>query len=393
MIEKVRVRGFKAIAEVEIELGVLNVFIGPNGAGKTSLLEAIGLLSAAVSGHVDEESLSRRGVRLGQPAVYKTALQDAGSLPRYIHLEALGNGYHYRVDLDNPIERPSKSWRFANEWFGKAGERKASFASRSPRSETPAYVGVVPSVIYLPKPAAAFRDALRDYRIFAPQTPMLRGTSPDATAKLPVGLGGGGLADVVAEMLARRNSRARSLLLNSLRDWFDWVSDVRVVPPSRLPIPPSVPMTRRVLAFTDKYSRRGRNLMTAYDASEGVLHALFLMVLVMHPETPSLVSVDNFGYGLHPRLKRALVSQVADWLLESGDRQLVLTTHDPLVLDGLPLLDDRVRLFVVERDSVGRVETRRILVDEELWRKKEERGWAMSDLWVEGWLGGVPNLW
>ena len=133
--------------------------------------------------------------------------------------------------------------------------------------------------------------------------------------------------------------------------------------------------------------------MTAYDASEGVLHALFLMVLVMHPGAPALAAVDNLGYGLHPRLKRALVSQVADWLLEKNDRQLVLTTHDPLVLDGLPLLDDRVRLFVVDRDTAGRVVVRRISVDEELWQKKEERGWAMSDLWIEGWLGGVPNLW
>lgn len=392
MVEKVLIRGFKALAEVEVELGVLNVFIGPNGAGKTSLLEAVGLLSAAVSGHVDEESLSRRGVRLGQPAVYKIALQNAGSLPRYIHLEAIGNGYHYRVDLDNPIERPSKSWRFANEWFGKVGERKAAFASRSPRSEISPYVGVVPAVIDLPESAVAFRDALRGYRIFAPQTPMLRGTSPDTTAKAPLGLGGGGLAEAVEEMLAG-NSDARSLLLDSLRDWFDWVAEVKVVPPSKLPIPPSVPMTRRVLAFTDKYSRRGRNLMTAYDASEGVLHALFLMVLVMHPEALAFAAVDNFGYGLHPRLKRALVSRVADWLLEKNNRQLVLTTHDPLVLDGLPLLDDRVRLFVVDRDSAGRVVVRRVLVDEELWRKKEERGWAMSDLWVEGWLGGVPNLW
>ena len=152
-------------------------------------------------------------------------------------------------------------------------------------------------------------------------------------------------------------------------------------------------MTRRVLVFADRYARRGRNRMTAYDASEGVLYALFLMVLALHPETPPLVAVDNVGHGLHPRLKRALISQVTDWLLERGDRQLLLTTHDPLILDGLPLLDDRVRLFAVERGRDGTVTVHRVTVDETLWEKKEQQGWAMSDLWVEGWLGGVPNLW
>ncbi len=33
-------------------------------AGKSNLLEALGVLSAAVSGRVDDEALLRRGVRL-----------------------------------------------------------------------------------------------------------------------------------------------------------------------------------------------------------------------------------------------------------------------------------------------------------------------------------------
>jgi len=149
MVRKVRVRGFKAIRDVEIELGWLNVFIGPNGAGKTSLLEALGLLGAAMSGRVDDESLSRRGVRLGQPAVYKTALRGA-SLPRYIHLEAASAHYQYRVDLDNPVHQPSQAWRFANEWFGAVGEPKASLASRSPRSAMDPFLGVASTVTGLP---------------------------------------------------------------------------------------------------------------------------------------------------------------------------------------------------------------------------------------------------
>ena len=96
---------------------------------------------------------------------------------------------------------------------------------------------------------------------------------------------------------------------------------------------------------------------------------------------------------MHPRLVRMLIRRFCDLMLAAPfKRQTLLTTHDPLLLDGLPLLDDRVRLFVVERDPKGAVMVRRIEVTKELWRKKEESGMTLSDLWIEGWLGGVPDL-
>ncbi len=391
MIRRIAVQGFKALWKVEIELGRLNVFIGPNGAGKTSLLEAIGLLSAAMQGRVDSEALARRGVRLGQPAVYKTALQpQVGALPRYIRLAADDGTYCYRVALDNPIRKPEKAWRFANEWFGLCSARRA-LVSRSPRSagQNPAR-GVVAATPLLE--GRALREALVAYRVFAPQTPMLRGIMPDPSAAEPVGLAGGGLAAAVADW-RRRDPGGWQRSVEVLRQWFDWVAAVEVLPSAQLPIPPQLPMTRQVLVFTDRYARAGRNRMTAYDASEGVLHALFLLVLAGHPDAPPVAAVDNVGYGLHPRLKRALMRHLAEYLLAHDGPQLLLTTHDPLLLDGLPLQNDQVRLFVTERDAQGRVQIRRVEVTPELWQEKEARGMTVSDLWVEGWLGGVPAIW
>lgn len=389
-VERVGVRGFKALVNVEVELGLLNVFIGSNGSGKTSLLEALGLLSAAAHSRVDDLFLLQRGVRLGQPSVYKTALEEEGRIPRYIHLEAEGWGFRYRVDLDNPVKRPDKTWRFANEWFGQV-KPEEKLVGRSPRSALDPTQGSL-GLAELPEAAQPLREALRSYRIYTPQTAVLRGVAQDPVPQAPWGLHGGGLAETLDEWF-RQQPEAHEQVREALREWFDWVDDVEVASTSKRLVPPSLPMSRKILVFTDRYARQGRNQMTAYDASEGVLHVLFLLALVLHPDAPPLAAVDNVGYGLHPRLKRVVIRWVADRLLEYGGRQLLLTTHDPLILDGLPLLDSRVRLFVVERRPNGAVEVRRITVDEELWKKKEERGWALSDLWVEGWLGGVPNLW
>lgn len=72
MIERFHVTAFKSLEDVTVELGRVNVFIGPNGSGKSNLLEALGVLGAAARGRVDDESLQRRGVRLGLPDRYRT---------------------------------------------------------------------------------------------------------------------------------------------------------------------------------------------------------------------------------------------------------------------------------------------------------------------------------
>ena len=73
MLKSFTVKAFKSIPDLTVELGQINVFIGANGSGKSNILEAIGVLSAAASGIVDDESLMRRGVRPGVPALYKTS--------------------------------------------------------------------------------------------------------------------------------------------------------------------------------------------------------------------------------------------------------------------------------------------------------------------------------
>ena len=80
------------------------------------------------------------------------------------------------------------------------------------------------------------------------------------------------------------------------------------------------------------------------------------------------------------------------WYLEAEEpRQILLTTHNPLVLDGLPLQDDRVRLFAVSRTNSGRTSVRRVVVDDSML-KKAGQGWTLSRLWVMGHLGGVPDV-
>ncbi len=138
---------------------------------------------------------------------------------------------------------------------------------------------------------------------------------------------------------------------------------------------------------------KGRDLLSGYDASEGALFVLFMLVLAMHAESPQMLAVDNFDASLNPRLARVMTERFVELVLASPNRrQVFLTTHQPTALDGLNLADERIRLFVVQRDSrTGETAPRPLTLRTEQLKAAGEQ-YSLSRLWTMGRLGGLPEL-
>jgi predicted ATPase len=152
-----------------------------------------------------------------------------------------------------------------------------------------------------------------------------------------------------------------------------------------------VARTQEVLRFTDRFMRKSRNTLTAYDASEGALYVLFSAILCLSPAAPAMFAIDNLDQALNPRLVTRLTSKLDEWLKTTGNgRQLLFTAHNPAVLDGLNLRDDEVRLFAVDRNSEGHTTVRRIAPSEQLLKLNQT--YPLSRLWMMGDLGAVPNV-
>ena len=179
--------------------------------------------------------------------------------------------------------------------------------------------------------------------------------------------------------------------IESVCELADWVESFGVVPRPHRIMATSAPSASLVLRFRDRFMRNGRNVLTASDASQGVLYVLAAAVLALHPDTPPLIAIDNFDQALNPRVARGLMERFCTWVLGNpASRQVILTTHNPLVLDGLDLTDDRVRLFAIDRTNQGATVATRIVLSDRLLAMAKE-GWPLSRLWVMGEIGGVPN--
>ena len=401
MLEKLYVKTFKSLEDVTVDLGQVNVFIGANGSGKSNLLEALGILSAAADGRVDDQTLLARGVRPGLPALYKSAFPAKAGERIPPHLFFGGQGAHarYEVSLHNPLTEPAPAWRFKTELWDDGETKAKPLVGRSPRSQNSNGVdperglAALKAVEVTSGSALDLLKLLQGYVIYSPTTPVLRGVAPETQPRHPVGLSGGGLPQAISELLRQRVSDAHSRrICRETLGLVDWAKSFGATSASRLSLSPSAAASRNVIRFRDRFMREDRNVLSGYDASEGALVALFLAVLSGHKESPRLCAVDNADHGLNPRLARSLIKLLCEWYLSAKNvRQILLTTHNPLVLDGLPLQDEGVRLFTVSRANSGRTSIRRIVVNDHLLERAEQ-GWTLSRLWVMGHLGGVPDV-
>lgn len=385
MLTKIKIQGFKSLYDVEMPLGHINVFIGANGSGKSNLLEAVGLLAVTASrfiakeppalgvseekepyNHESEEfydqELLQRGVRPGIAKLFLSSFPHK-SVPESITLSAYSERHRYTAMFPASKIRDGVLTAFGAttaHWEGEEESIKRLF------------------------------ELIRSYAIYSPNTSVLRGTQPDITQRLPIGLAGGRLAEAIDELLLPDADKFGTMDLETLLELLDWVDSIAIVPPSKDFVSPSVPTMRSVIRFTDRWMHQKNNQISAYDASEGALYVLFALVLATHPQSPRFFAIDNFDQAMHPRLARATMRVFSQQMLKT-ERQALITTHNPLVLDGLDLRDNRIRLFSVERNTFGATKVHRVQVSEEVV-EATQAGLSLSNLWVMGRLGGVPDI-
>ncbi|MGZ0080156.1 AAA family ATPase [Methylomonas sp. YC3] len=145
-----------------------------------------------------------------------------------------------------------------------------------------------------------------------------------------------------------------------------------------------------------------RNYLSAYDSSEGTLYLLFLVVLLLHRETPAIFAIDNIDNALNPAITKKLIETIIYVLCASdhsdvtiSPKQIFLTSHNPTSLDAFDIFDDNQRIFVVGREKDGATKVNRLQPSKGMERSdwiKMSGGRNLSELWIEGQIKGALGL-
>ena len=389
-IKEIKIKNFKSLYDVSFCPGNINVFIGANGSGKSSVLEAIGVLSAAMTDRVNNNSLQRKGVRLSTSSLYKSQFRSIErSMPTVdfaMNWERNHDKYDYSVHLTTPSD--NDTWKYHSESVSKNGE---IVFGRSNRTSVQLNNKVGYYALSEKLTGEEYTDMgnyISGYGIYQPDTLTLRGNVADPTQVTPIGLNGGRLADAMEDLFSVVDDEIMfgTLSMDDVLELIEWASDIHITKPKKSNLNPGVPSTRQVIEFQDRFLK-DKSVFTGYDASEGALYVLFMLTLAMHPDVPGMFAIDSFDHALNPRLAKRITEIFSQLIIESG-KMVFMTTHNPLVLDGLNLADDRIRLFAINKNKHGYAELNRIQISQELL----ETGQSLSRLWINGLLGGVPEL-
>ena len=384
MINEISIHNFKSIVSLDLELGRFNVIIGPNGCGKSNILEAISFASAAAQNKLDYEYLVNRDVRMADAKFMVNAFEDDDEKlhnnRELIQLEGKCNGKPFLCQVSY-VEALRKWVNFADLFTNTLHnivkdpttediDRKTAYTAISASLEKSGLkiddLKLVLQSMISPAPE------LSDFLIYRPTEHFLRKTFE--TSIFPLGVHGEGLLKYLKEVAGEKNIVLFEEINEGLGilDWFDGFQ-----------IPDDLLTNEYHLAIGDRFLKDSLHYFDEKSTNEGFLFLLFYLTLFNSKDTPRFFAIDNIESALNPKL----MTKLTDYLIRrtfANDKQVIVTTHSPFVLDALDLSNDDVRLFVARRNIDGHTRLERIPY-------REDRTMKLSQLWMSGLIGGLPD--
>ena len=370
-----------------LALRPLNVLIGPNGAGKSNLIEAISLLRSAYK-HLGAEVRDGGGIRdwLWKGAKRPTATVEvvAPNLPQpnrkpirhsisFVESASRFELVDERIEDSEPMPGHPKPYFYYRHQKGRPvisvrGHNKPRALRRedidpeksilAQRKDPDQY----PEITYL----ADQYEKIRIYREWsfgrysAPRLPQEPNRRNDGLEENFLNLG-------LMLNRFRRETALKRRLLGALQDLYPGIDDFDV----------SIEA-----GSVQVFLHEGPYSIPATRLSDGTLRYLCLLAILLHPEPPPLVCIEEPELGLHPDVLATLGALFRD----AAERtQLIVTTHSDELIDSLSETPEDV---IVCEKSEGCTQLRRL--DRSALEEWLER-YALGELWRRGELGG--NRW
>jgi predicted ATPase len=377
-----------------IHLGPLNVIIGPNGSGKSNLIEAVELLHATPTGLANairsgggiDEWLWKGETATGTARIdglingMRSVSSDLDSPRTCLRYRLQFTVVGQRMEItDEAVEEsekrdPNKNdvhffYRFGGgnptinvrgeEALGRRLRREDFILDESvlfQRKDPDLY----PELTWLGRQFSRIRT-YREWnfgRSALPRLPQKADLPNDELDSDARNLG------LVLNRL-RRDGKTKARLLDALKKLYEGIDDYDV----------QVEGGTVQLFFYE-----GGFPIPATRLSDGTLRYLSLLAVLLQPNPPPLICIEEPELGLHPDL----LATVAQLLKEGSERsQLIVTTHSDLLVDAMSDMPESV-LICERRD---RSTSLRRLSRNELqpWLER----YRLGELWTRGDLGGT----
>jgi len=385
-IERLSVQNYRALQAIDLmDLRPLTVLLGPNGSGKSTIFDVLSFLSECFT-----DGLRRAWDRRGRfrelrtrgrsgPIVFELQYQeDPADAPATYHLEidetsrgepvVAVEWLKWRRVGPNEAGAPYKilSYKNGKGWVisGKRPERDDRKVQQPLDSPETLAVSTLGQLQNNPR-VVALRRFISNWYISYLSAADARDQS-EAGAHEHLSKTGDNLANVI-QFLKERHPQLLDQIFETLR--------------CRVP---------RIEAVRSEATRDGKLLLLIKDApftdpilarfaSDGTLKMLAYLVVLLDPEPPPFIGIEEPENYLHPRL----LPELGEECRRATERsQLLVTTHSPFFLDAVRA--DEIR--ILHRDEQGFTQVTRAS-DIRGIPEFIANGASLGKLWLEGYFG------
>lgn len=412
MISEIQIKNFKSIPDLTLRPGRVTVLIGENGSGKSNILEAIAFAAGAAANKLDNEFLFNRGIRVVEEAWMRSAFPKPPTLPGFVDPIVLSIsgakeepifkcfvfpiirnedksllGWNVQPEISPPeIQVTLEDKNLAEEIQKQFDALRKQFPTPAPVDEK-VLKEIAASIYLIPLKQKKLGEhagklGLADFMVYTPDNTTLR-TPPPESAIQPLGVKGQGLLKLLQSFVDPKTDEKLRDRLKDLKErlhLFGWFEDFNA--------PDDTATAQARLQIRDRWLAPERAVFDQRSANEGFLYLLFYFTLLMSWRTPKFFAIDNIDAALNPRLCTILMEQVVE-LAKKYEKQVICTTHNPAILDGLDLTDDDQRLYAVRRDSEGHTVIRRVSAPEP--QQPGDLPVRLSEAFTRGIIGGLPE--
>jgi energy-coupling factor transporter ATP-binding protein EcfA2 len=322
MLEKVKLHNFKSHKDTELSLddSRLHALVGQNCSGKTSVLQALHYLSCLANSSFDNIFQHERA-----PQFITTIGQD--------YISVTGSGFWKNPDRND--------WEASYEWRRNVNHSWYPIASWQ-ADKKPGYAeGLASSLIYVPEP---IQQSLRySVHLKLVATNLAKAAYSDAITPR-VEFDGSGLAPTLDYLRAEAPDKFQSLQKMLKRI----VPGVREVGVRRAKVMVNrqrlIGVDGKSISYEESQEIVGQEVVLdmntgkripAHAISEGTMLALGLLTVLMNPNQPNLVLLDDVEQGLHPKAQRELIAVFKEIIQANPNLQIIFSTHSPYIVDEL----------------------------------------------------------
>lgn len=387
-VERVRVKNFRALHDVEFKnLTPLSVLLGPNGSGKSTFFDVFAFLSECFTDGL-RRAVGSRGD--GSLRDLRSRGSDGPISIELTYREGYSRGdrvpfaitYHLEIDEQDRKPVVSREWmRWKRSSYGApfyfityergqgsvvSGEVPENEDKRVQLKLTGPDVLAVSTLGQLDQNprVKALRDFVTGWHLSHLSAKEMR-QIPTAGPQEHLSRSGDNLVNVI-EYLHENHRDILDRIFDALRHRIPQIDRVDSTP---------LPSGHLLLMVKDAPFKEA---VQARYASDGTMKMLAYLVQLHDPAPPPLIGIEEPENFLHPKLLGELSEECAQ---AASRTQLIVTTHSPFFLNGLPPKS----VWAMKRNASGYTEAKPLSEMANV-QTMLDAGASLGDLWMENYF-------